>query len=314
MGEMPGEASLLIVDDNAALCETLADIFGEEGYTMDIAYNGKEAEKKFTAKFFNVVLLDIKLPDMEGTELLRILKKMHPATEAIMITGYASLESSIAALREGAFAYVIKPLTMDEVTVIVKQALEKQRLLLAKDEQLIKEREGKEYYQQLSITDGLTELYNHRYFRELLTREIATAKRYSHPLSLLMIDIDNFKKYNDTLGHLAGDKALRKIAKALKASCRASDVVARYGGEEFAILVPYTKKEGAAVVAERLRRLIEKAQAGKLTVSIGVASYPSDAQEEEQLISCADQALYKAKNSKKNMVCSYNSDSPQTSD
>ena len=297
--------SILIVDDDVALCETAADIFGEKGYMVDVAYNGEEAEKKFTEKFFNVALLDIRLPDMEGTELLRILRKVRPATEAIMITGYASLESSIVALREGAFAYLIKPLAMDEVIATVEQVLEKQRSLLAKNEQVIKERVGKEYYRMLSVTDGLTELYNHRYFRELLIREVALAKRYSHALSLLMIDIDDFKECNDTYGHLVGDKALRNIAKLLKVSCRTVDIVARYGGEEFAILMPYTDKEGAIVVAERVRGLVEKLQKDPpLTISIGTASYPSDAENEEQLISSADQALYKAKR-EKNMVCAY---------
>ncbi|HJX70224.1 MAG TPA: diguanylate cyclase, partial [Dehalococcoidia bacterium] len=224
---------------------------------------------------------------------------------AIMITGYASLESSIVALREGAFAYVIKPLAMDEVIATVEQALEKQQLLLARNEQVIKEREGKEYYRILSITDGLTELYNHRYFREMLTREVTIAKRYSHPLSLLMVDIDNFKKCNDAYGHLVGDKALRNIAKLLKASSRRVDIIARYGGEEFALLMPYTNKEGAMVAAERMRGLVERLQTKPpLTISIGVVSYPSDAQDEEQLISGADQALYKAKQTK-NMACAY---------
>jgi diguanylate cyclase (GGDEF)-like protein len=297
--------SILIVDDNIELCETIADIFWEKGYMVDMAYNGAEADKKFAEKFFNVALLDINLPDIEGTELLGRLKKMHPETEAIMITGYASLESSITALREGAFAYVIKPLAMDEVIAIVEQALEKQKLILIKNMQVTKEMESKERYRILSITDGLTELHNHRYFHELLSREIAMAKRYSHSLSLLMIDIDNFKACNDTYGHLAGDRALRNIAKLLKVSCRTVDIVARYGGEEFAILMPYTDKEGSIVVAERLRGLVEKLQKDPpLTISIGIASYPSDAENEEQLIASADQALYKAKR-KKNMVCAY---------
>ncbi len=301
---MPQKARLLIVDDDVVLCETFADIFWEKGYVVDIAYNGKEAEKKFTDQFFNVILMDIKLPDIDGIQLLRILKKMHPETEAIMITGYASLDSSIAALREGAFAYLIKPLGMDETIAMVEQALEKQRLKLAKNEQAIKESQGKKYYRLLSITDGLTELYNHQYFLELLTREIALSKRYSHPLSLLMIDIDNFKEYNDTYGHLSGDRALRNIAKGLKISCRTVDIVARYGGEEFAVLMPYTNKQEAATAAERLRQVIEKVQPEPLTVSIGVAAYPSDAQDEEQLIANADQALYRAKLTK-NTVCSY---------
>ena len=302
---MAKQTSILVVDDNIELCETLADILQEKGYKVDLAYNGKEAEEKLNSRFFNIALLDIKLPDIEGTELLRILKEMHPTTEVIMISGYATLESSITALREGAFSYVIKPMDMDEVIATIEQALGKQRLLLATSEQLIKERQGKEYYKLLSITDGLTGTYNYRYFREMLTREVSMAKRYAHQVSLMIIDTDNLKQHNDTYGHLAGDKALRNIAKMLKASCRTVDVVARYGGDEFAIITPYTNKEGAVVAAERLRRIIDKDQAEpRLTISIGVASYPLDAEDQNQLISCADQALYEAK-SKKNTVCSY---------
>jgi len=311
-GEL-GQARLLVVDDDVELCQSLSDIFGEKGYLVETAYNGAQAEEKLRETFFNVSLLDIKLPDIDGIELLRRLKKVHPNTEVILITGYASLESSIAALREGAFAYVIKPMAMDDVIATVEQAIDKQRLLLAKEKMLIQERWGKEYYRTLSNIDGLTELYNYRYFRELLTREIALAKRYSNYLSLLMIDIDNFKEYNDIHGHLAGDKALRQVARLLKTSCRSGDVVTRYGGEEFTVLMPYTKKEDAAIAAERLRGIIEKGQPRPwvepwLTVSIGIANFPSDAQSEEELISRADQALYKAKGIK-NTVCTLNSGS-----
>ncbi len=304
---MAQEISLLIVDDDALLCETAADIFMERGYLVETALSGKEAVEKLQGRFFNVALLDIRLPDMEGTELLRLLKEMHPDTEGIIVTGHATLESSIKALREGAFAYVVKPLAMDEVIVAVDEALSKQRLRMARKEHLAWERRSKERYRALSMVDSLTELYNHRYFRELFAREIAQAGRYSYEVALLMIDIDNFKKYNDTYGHLAGDQALKLIARTLRRSTRASDIVARYGGEEFVIVMPHTSKQNAAIAAERLRGLIEKAQPEPwLTLSIGVASYPLDGKDDEQIISCADQALYEAK-ATKNRVCTFSS-------
>ena len=241
---MEGKLRLLIVDDDVKLCETIADIFWEKGYTVDMAYNGRQALEKLADRFFNVVLLDIKLSNADGIELLKILKEAHPEAEVIIITGYATLESAVEALTRGAFAYVRKPLAMDEVIAAVEQAIQKQQLVLTKERHAVAERQGREYYRLGSITDGLTELYAHSYFRDLLIREIALAERYSHPVSLLMIDIDDFKDYNDKHGHLAGDKALRNIAKTLKVSCRSVDVIARYGGEEFAILMPFTPRGG----------------------------------------------------------------------
>ena len=189
--------------------------------------------------------------------------------------------------------------------------MEKQRLAKGTREALNREREDKEYYRLLSIIDGLTEVYNRRHFEELLAREIALAKRYRYDLSLLMIDLDHFKDYNDTYGHLAGDKALRQIARTLKDMCREVDIIARYGGEEFAILMAFTAKGNAVTAGERLRNAAAQAQPQPwLTVSIGVAAYPSDAQDGGQLIAGADQALYEAKRVR-NRVCSFeNGDNP----
>jgi len=295
--------SLLIVDDDKELCQVIADIFREKGYVVEVAHDGKEAEDKLQERSYRVALIDIKLPDMEGTELLRRLKEMHPETDAIMITAYATLESAIKAMREGAFAYVQKPLAMDEVIATVERALEKRHLAMETTEALTREREDKEYYRLLSITDGLTEVYNRRHFEELLAREIALAKRYRYDLSLLMIDLDHFKEYNDTYGHLAGDRALRQIARTLKGMCREVDIIARYGGEEFAILMPFTRKGDSAIVGERLRGAVAQAQPQPwLTISIGVAAYPGDAQDGGKLIAGADQALYEAKRVR-NRVC-----------
>jgi diguanylate cyclase (GGDEF)-like protein len=161
-----------------------------------------------------------------------------------------------------------------------------------------------------AATDGLTGLYNHAHFKELLALEYARCKRYGPPLTLLLIDIDNFKKINDTYGHLTGDVVLRRVAHALRGQVRDCDWVARYGGEEMSILLPSTDLKGALVVAERIRRYIrdmiffteEKHQIPPITVSIGVAQQrKSDTPTE--LINRADQALYLAKTSGRNQVC-----------
>jgi len=163
----------------------------------------------------------------------------------------------------------------------------------------------------MAVTDELTELYNFRYFRQRLTTEIA--KAYNSTLSLLIIDIDFFKKYNDLYGHLEGDKVLRKMGVILKDSFRTTDIVARYGGEEFTVILPGMDKQKALEVAERIRIKIketpiegeEKLPPGKLTVTIGVATVPVDAKNAEELIKLADNALYKGKNATRDVVVTY---------
>jgi len=161
--------------------------------------------------------------------------------------------------------------------------------------------------EHLSITDGLTGLYNHRHFQEQLEVEVKRAQRYDLNLSLIMIDLDHFKEFNDSYGHLEGDALLRKIAQILKSSLRETDFVARYGGEEFAVILPETDKEGASIAAERVRRTISKQTFGEvgaiMTISLGVASYPDDACLRAALIKKADEALYRAKREGRNRTC-----------
>jgi len=161
--------------------------------------------------------------------------------------------------------------------------------------------------EHLSLTDGLTGLYNHRYFQEQLEVEVKRAQRYDLNLSLIMIDLDHFKEFNDSYGHLEGDSLLRKISQILKSSLRETDFVARYGGEEFAVILPETNKERASIAAERIRKTINEQTFGeggvKMTISLGVASYPDDACLRADLIKKADEALYRAKREGRNRTC-----------
>jgi diguanylate cyclase (GGDEF)-like protein len=162
---------------------------------------------------------------------------------------------------------------------------------------------------QLAVTDGLTGLYNHRHFHERLTLEVERSQRSGLPLSLLMLDVDHFKQFNDTFGHPAGDEVLRQLARVLADTRRANDVVARYGGEEFAVILVDTPKFTAAKVAERVRERINThdfseaaPRAGKLSASIGVATFPDDGADAETLVRSADTALYAAKRAGRNRV------------
>ena len=164
-----------------------------------------------------------------------------------------------------------------------------------------------------AITDELTGLYNYRYFKRRLYLEINRAKRYGHALSLILLDVDNFKNYNDELGHPAGDRALKKIAELIKISIRKSDIAVRYGGEEFCIILPMEDIQAAKQFGERLRKKIETYEfykrevqpAGKVTVSLGAASFPEDTGLMQDLIDKADAALYHAKHLGRNRICLY---------
>jgi len=163
-------------------------------------------------------------------------------------------------------------------------------------------------YKNLTITDGLTNLYNRRYFDDSLSKEMARSTRHDNSLSLIMLDVDNFKNYNDTYGHPEGDEVLKDIGSIIKSSIRKIDVPCRYGGEEFAVILPETTKDNAVILAERIReRLVEKRffpQGNRVNVSasFGVAQY-IDEKSSKEFIQRADEQLYQAKEKGKNKIC-----------
>ncbi|MFQ5707161.1 MAG: GGDEF domain-containing protein [bacterium] len=166
---------------------------------------------------------------------------------------------------------------------------------------------------QFSVTDSLTGLFNRRYFESSLKNEVSRARRFSRPLSLVILDVDDFKNYNDSLGHAAGDYLLKKLANVLAETVRSTDTVVRYGGEEFSVILPEISSEGAFHFSERMRNVVfsypfenrEIQPFGRITISLGTATYPHDAQMMHELIVNADMALYQAKRFGKNRVAVY---------
>ncbi len=310
---------ILVVDDEESLRGLIAQILTEEGHDVTQAASGEEALAVFRKDQHPLVITDIRMGGISGIQLLREIKQMRPETQVIIITSHASLDTALTALRAGAYDYLIKPFDdLELISAVVNRAVDKINLI-AENRVLIDKLKSSNLelelvnrlLQELAVRDGLTGLHNHRYFQEFLAIELARAQRYERVFSLVILDVDFFKHYNDTQGHLEGDRLLCVLAQLLKEWVRKSDVVARYGGEEFVAVLPETTREGALAFAESLRQRIadyafphrETQPLGSVTVSLGVATYPENAIDGPALINFADQALYRAKRQGRNVVC-----------
>jgi diguanylate cyclase (GGDEF)-like protein len=309
---------ILVVDDEETLRTVISQVLLEDGHDVTTAASGEEAVDRFRQSPYPLVLTDIVMGKMSGLDLLKEVKLINPDSLVVVMTSHASLDSATSALRAGAYDYLTKPFEdLDQISMVVNRAMEQVRLIDENHglmEGLRKSTEELERVnrnlKEMADRDGLTTLYNHRYFRKALGKEMARAHRHERTFSLVFIDVDHFKKYNDTHGHLAGDEVLTGLARLLKEGSRAESVVARYGGEEFVVLLPETDKNGARTFAESMRTKIEEypfkgretQPLGKVTVSMGVAAFPDDAKDENTLIDKADEALYEAKQSGRNTV------------
>ena len=304
---MEKEINILIVDDNSKMLETLQDILGEEGYAVTIADNIALARENIEKKFYHLALVDLKLDHGSGLNLLSAIRKKNTETMVIIFTAYASLETTILAMQEGAFSYLQKPLNMEELKIVIKKALKTQELSLENKNLIAR-------LKDLSLKDSLTGLHNYRYLMERIVSEFMRAKRYILQLSLIMLDIDYFKSINEVYGHHYGDSMLKEFSAYLKNCARTNDIVVRYGGEEFVILMPDTSKEGTVNFGNRL---LEKCKEHifdrqdkriKLKISIGVANFPEDGgNSTTELLDAADNALRQAKERGGNQLFPYQS-------
>ena len=302
---MEKKINILIVDDDLRMLETLKDILSNEGYKVTVAENINSAKENISKKFYHLALVDIKLIDGSGLDLLKGIRELDCPTMVIIFTAYASLQTAVLAMQEGAFSYLQKPLNIEELKITIKKALRTLELCL-ENKNLVSR------LKQLSLKDSLTGLYNYRYLIERISSEFKRAKRYILPLSLLMLDIDYFKSINDVYGHQYGDAILKEFANYLKRCARTNDIVVRYGGEEFVILMPDTPKEGTVNFGERLLEKCKKHifdrkdKRIKLKVSIGVANFPEDAvNNPEELLDAADKACREAKERGGNSIVAY---------
>lgn len=293
-------SSILIVDDDTAIRDSLNEFIKMANYKSYQAASAEEALDLLKSVNINVVITDIMLPGLDGLELTDLVKKGFDA-DVIVMTGYSGSYSYEEAINKGASDLVFKPVRYKELLLRLKRVLREQGLTRERIQML-----GK--LQKLAITDGLTNLYNSRYFYNQLDLEVDRSKRYKHPLSLLLLDIDHFKDYNDTYGHLEGDKVLHRIGEIIKSCLRKMDTAFRYGGEEFTIILPETNGEEAVTVAERIRTEIEnekyKPRPGveaEKTISIGVSQYQAE-EKISAFIERADKAMYLSKEKGRNRI------------
>ena len=296
--------TILIVEDNKMDAMLLQRYLHGEPYQIKLANDGEDAISRSRQERIDVILLDLLLPGKDGFEVCRILKEMEHTQniQIVAITGLSDLDSKLKGIELGVDDYLTKPVNMHVLRTRIKSLVKKKALL----DRLCDKYEMAVYS---AITDKLTGLYNRRYFDYFLDLELKRSSRENSSLALLMIDVDNFKQINDTLGHLFGDKILNKLGDLIKSNIRETDLAARYGGEEFSIVMSNTSFDEAEEIAERIRKSVETYRFNEnesvTTVSIGIALHPFDAKSVQELLDRADSALYRAKRNGKNRICGH---------
>ena len=293
-------SKILVVEDDKAIRELIHIFLEKSGFETFTAITAEAAREILKKEEIGIVLTDVQLPGMNGIELTKIIKQDHEA-DVIVMTGY-SLEYSIEeAMARGASDLIIKPIRLEDlllrINVVLKNRSEKQENCRKMAE-----------LTNLTTRDDLTGLFNSRQFYRHIAQEVDRSNRYFRSLSLILMDIDNFKTLNDTYGHLFGDKILSAIGDIIKTAIRIQDTAYRYAGDEFTIILPETELEMAIAVAERVRQAIENDTQAlsspkpvTVTVSIGVVEYLTD-EAIKSFVHRADSAMYTSKKRGRNNI------------
>lgn len=300
---------LLLVEDEPTQRKLVERQLQRAGYAVETANDGEEALSKILGGQFQLLLTDWDMPGMDGRTLCRRVREANLPTYlyVLLLTSHSSTDDVVAGLDAGADDYLRKPANEAELLARLNSG----RRIVQLEQSL---REANAKIQQLSETDSLVGTFNRRYLSTQIVSEVDRARRYKHPLSAVMADLDRFKLINDERGHQTGDEVLRAFADMAKTTIRPSDWIARYGGEEFVIVLPETDLAGAVIVAEKLRALCAATpfatSTGEVavTASFGVAELRIDSQTHsddvtaQALLRRADAALYASKNEGRNRV------------
>jgi two-component system cell cycle response regulator len=300
------QQTVLLVEDDPQYTKFFKSLLEAEPYNFIIASTGEEAIKISQRMNIDLILLDIILPGINGYEVCKYFRSQETLRnlQIIAITSLSDLESKLESINIGVDDYLIKPVNSRELITRINVMLRKKAYL---DQLHDHHRE----VLSLAIIDGLTGLYNHAYFKNYLKMEIERSLKRNYLVALIMLDLDDFKKCNDMLGHPTGDTILRQFSDLIKINIRDIDLPARYGGEEFAIVMPYASKKNALEIAEKIRLSIQdlpidnerKSTIRNITTSIGIALCPMQSKTVDGLIDKADYMLYNAKKTGKNKVC-----------
>ena len=305
---------ILVVDDAPDTRLIIKSVLLKLGHNVTTAEDGEEAWKLLcSSDDYQIVISDWVMPNLDGLGLCQRIRNepFSKYTYIILLTGMSGKTNLISGIAAGADDFATKPINSEELEVRLRSAkriLNLEKTLAFQNEEL--ERANKKLV-TYATTDGLTGLYNRRAFQEHLEETLLYSRRANETLSLLILDVDYFKAYNDTFGHVEGDTALKIVSSLLKENSRNNDFVARFGGEEFTVILPNTNYNGATLCAEVLRSAIEKYPwlERNVTISIGVTTveYQRDRQEDvsemyTRILSEADQALYRSKSTGRNKV------------
>ena len=292
--------NILLLEDDENMVHIVEHVLADDMYNIVVAKNGEEGLKKLDHFHPDIIISDIMMPLMDGYQFRDAIREREDfyLTSFVFMSSRTTTEDRVKGLNHGIDAYISKPFDLKEFRAIVDSMIQKRIQL-----------------ERLVNHDALTKVYNRNKILKELEKEVARTKRYRHPLSIIMMDVDFFKNVNDTHGHPEGDSVLETIAQEIRSSLRKIDMAGRVGGEEFLIILPATNSEGAKVFAERMRERISSLEIGskkiQVTISGGTVTAPDDGVDSKTLISKADEALYQAKRAGRDKIVAWSVDNKE---
>ncbi|MFQ5431752.1 MAG: diguanylate cyclase, partial [Nitrospinota bacterium] len=287
---------ILVVENSPQTLNNIHKILADAGYDLLTASDGMEGLKVVREGSVDLIVSAVLLPGMDGFEFCKKVRESSTTDTIpfIFLTAQGSMEDRQSAFREGADDYITKPFEPGDLIMRVEAGLKRAERYLAE-----------------AYTDALTGLNNRRYFDKKLAEMMAHSKRYDESFCLAMLDVDLFKDFNDSFGHVVGDRALKHLATIIMDSIRQSDIHSRFGGEEFTVLLPSTDKTNSITFMDRLRQkisetpMLDEGNEYFFTISIGIAQFPDDSELPDELLKCADKAMYESKSKGRNLTTLY---------